>query len=110
MYVCILRKGQQTIAHGIGYNRERRRTDADACSSAQKGKQDGGVAGSTRRSSEQREPPKTCTEEAMDLWRMKEREKRPNSVRQHFVLSTRDALFSPSSPSFYMARREPFGH
>ena len=31
--------------------------------------------------------PKTCTEKAMELWR--KREKRLDSVRQHFVLSTR---------------------
>ena len=47
--VCMyINKGLQTIEHGIGYNQTGRRTDADAFSSAQKGKQDGGATGSTR--------------------------------------------------------------
>ena len=32
----------------VGYNQTGQRTDADACSSARKGLQDGGAAGSTR--------------------------------------------------------------
>ena len=46
-----------------------------------------------RRSSEQREPPETCTKESCGDME-NEREKRPDSVRQHFVLSTRDDPFS----------------
>ena len=46
------------------------------------------------RSSKQREPPRKPAQEAMEQkGKGDTREKRPESVRQHFVLSTRDPFF-----------------
>ena len=60
-------------------------------------------------SSEQREPPETCTEEAMELGRKTEREASgfgPTALRPLYPRAP-----SPSSsPSFYRSRREPFAH
>ena len=55
-----------------------------------------------RRSSEQREPPrKPAHTKAMELGKEKQREKRPESVRQHFVLSARkDPHRLPRLPPF----------
>ena len=63
---------------------------------AQKGLQDGGVVGSTRaflRAA--RASPKPAHTKAMELGKEKQREKRPDSVRQHFVLSTRERSLNP---------------
>ena len=79
-----------------GYNQTGRRTDADACSLRRtKGEQVGGAAGSTRAFLETaRASSKTCTGKSYGANKEgKQKEKRPESVRQHFVLSTRDPFF-----------------
>ena len=64
----------------------------------QEGQQVGGAAGSTRAFLETaRASSEPCTGK---LWRKEKREKRPESIRQHFVLSTRDPLLLPRSPPF----------
>ena len=80
----------------IRYERTGRRTDADLCSlrRTERGKQVGGAAGRTRTILEAaRASTKTCTERATELRRGEQGEKRPKSVRQHFVLSARDSYF-----------------
>ena len=75
----------------------------------QRGGQVGGAAGSTRaflRTA--RASLKPAQKEAIELGKGKQREKRPDSVQQHFVLSMRERPSSSSSPSFYRSRREPF--
>ena len=64
------------------------------CCAARKGKQVGGVAGRSQGFLETaRASSKTCT--GKESYRAaKQREKRPESDRQHFVLPTRDAFFS----------------
>ena len=72
-----------------------RRTDADACSLRRtKGSRSEVLPEALGRSSKQREPPRQPAQEK--LWRKRgreNREKRPESVRQHFVLSARDPSF-----------------
>ena len=71
---------------------------------------DGGAAGSTRAFLEAaRASPKTCTETSYGAMEEMQREKRSDSVRQHFVLSAREIPSSFSFSSFYRFRREPFG-
>ena len=66
-----------------------------------KGERVGGAAGSTRAFLEAaRASTKTCTKRAMELGKGEQREKRPESVRQHFVLSTRESLLLPRPPPF----------
>ena len=61
----------------------------------------GGAAGSTRAFLEAaRASTKTCTERAMELRRGEQREKHPEAVRQHFVLSPRDPSLLPRPPPF----------
>ena len=75
-----------------GEQRTGRRTDADACSlrPTQKGNRAEVLPDALGRSSKTaRASSKPCTEK---LWSKKQREKRPKSVQQHFVLSTRDPL------------------
>ena len=87
--------------HGIdtGEQRTWRRTDADACSLRHtEREQVGGAAGRTWAFLETAQASsKPCTEK---LWSRKQREKRPESDRQHFVLSTRDPLLLPRPPPF----------
>ena len=77
--------------HGLDTREQRtgRRTDADACSlrHTQKGSRAEVLSDALGRSSKQREPPRTLHRKAME--QETEREA-PKSVRQHFVLSTRD--------------------
>ena len=62
------------------------------------------------RSSEQREPPETCTKESCRA--MENERERSVRIRSDSTSSSLRAMipFSSSSPSFYRARREPFGH
>ena len=80
--------------HGLDASEQRtgRRTDADACSLRHtKEGQVGGAAGRTRTILETaRASSKPCNGKR---WSRKQREKRPESDRQHFVLSTRDPFF-----------------
>ena len=78
-----------------GYNRTGRRTDADACSLRRtEGEQVGGLPEALGRSSKQREPPRNLHRKSYGAkGEGEQREKRPESVRQHFVLSARDPFF-----------------
>ena len=58
-----------------------------------KGEQVGGAAGSTRAFLEAARASTKPAQKAMELGRGEQREKRPEAVRQHFVLSARDPLF-----------------
>ena len=96
MYEQITNK-EATTRNGapVGYNRTGRRTDADACSLQRtKGSRSEVLPEALGRSSKQHEPPRNPAQErAMGQRGGKQREKRPESVRQHFVLSARDPLF-----------------
>ena len=85
-----------------------RRTDADLCSLRRtKQEQVGGAAGRTRTILEAaRASSKPCNGK---LWSRKQRARTereaPKSVRQHFVLSTRDPPFFFVLPFFYSSKR-----
>ena len=109
IYIYI-NKGKQQQKARIGYNRTGRRTDADACSSARKGIQDGGAAGSARsflRAA--RASLKTRTQESYGA-REKDRERSVRIRSDNTSSPLRAIPPSSSSPSFYRSRREPFGH
>ena len=55
-------------------------------------------------SSEQREPPKTCTKRSYGFMENEGERSIRSAIRQHFVLSTRDPLLSPS-PSLYILKK-----
>ena len=90
MYLYIFANNKQRAR--IGYNRTGPQTDADACSSTQKGKQDGGAAGSTRAFLGAARASRNLHERKVWSYGERKREKRPDSVRQHFVLPTRESL------------------
>ena len=65
-----------------------------------KWEQVGGAAESTRAFLEAAGASTKPAQKAMELWRGEQREKRPEAVRQHFVLPARDTLFFPRPPPF----------
>ena len=87
------------MGHGLDTNEKRtgRRTDADLCSLRRREQENRSevLPDVHGRSSKQREPPRHPATEAMEQKTENEQEEReaPKSVRQHFVLSTRDDFF-----------------